>query len=71
MKFSDIAVVGVFQDRAHANEAFAALIAAGFDRDQIGVAFKHPDPKAYENDLERDAAHIAESPDAKGPSPAP
>lgn len=34
-------VVGVFEDRARADEAVAELIAAGFPKDRIGVAMRH------------------------------
>jgi len=34
-------VVGVFQDRLHANQAVAELHEAGFDQSQIGVAVRH------------------------------
>ena len=34
-------VVGVFEDRTHADQAVAALRKAGYRQDQIGVAMKH------------------------------
>jgi len=34
-------VVGVFEDRQHANEAVSELLRAGFRQDQIGVAMRH------------------------------
>jgi hypothetical protein len=34
-------VVGVFEDRLHANKAITELHQAGFDRSQIGVAMRH------------------------------
>jgi hypothetical protein len=34
-------VVGVFEDRLHANKAVTELHQAGFDQSQIGVAMKH------------------------------
>ena len=39
-------VVGVFEDRKHADQAVARLIAAGFRKDQIGVAMKHAEGDA-------------------------
>jgi adenosine/AMP kinase len=36
-------VVGVFEDRVHANKAITELHQAGFDRNQIGVAMRHAD----------------------------
>lgn len=41
-------VVGVFEDRAHADKAVAELRKAGFRDDQIGVAMKHVDGTADE-----------------------
>ena len=43
-------VVGVFQDRQHAEKAVSELLAAGFRKDQIGVAMRHDDG---ENDHHR------------------
>ncbi len=34
-------VVGVFEDRLHANQAITELHQAGFDQSQIGVAMRH------------------------------
>jgi hypothetical protein len=34
-------VVGVFEDRAHANQAITELHSAGFGQDKIGVAMQH------------------------------
>jgi hypothetical protein len=34
-------VVGVFEDRTHANKAITELHQAGFDQSQIGVAMRH------------------------------
>ena len=42
-------VVGVFEDRAHADKAVAELRKAGFGADQIGVAMKHADGTADED----------------------
>jgi hypothetical protein len=36
-------VVGVFEDRLHANKAITELHQAGFDQSQIGVAMRHTD----------------------------
>jgi hypothetical protein len=36
-------VVGVFEDRAHADRAVAQLLTANFREDQIGVAMRHAD----------------------------
>ena len=39
-------VVGVFQDRLHANQAVAELDAAGFDKSKVGIVMRHPgDPE--------------------------
>ena len=47
-------VVGVFEDRTHANQAITELHSAGFGRDQIGVAMQHAngmtDDEVAEND---------------------
>lgn len=40
------AVVGVFEDRARADQAVAELLTAGFSRDQIGVAMRNIDEEA-------------------------
>ena len=39
-------VVGVFQDRLHANQAVAELDEAGFDKSKVGIAMRHPDDAA-------------------------
>lgn len=36
-------VVGVFEDRVHADKAVSELLKAGFRQDQIGVAMRHAD----------------------------
>src|SRR4051812_17919186 len=36
-------VVGVFEDRTHANQAVTELHQAGFDQSQIGLAMRHPE----------------------------
>ena len=36
-------VVGVFEDRRHADKAVSSLLSAGFRQDQIGVAMRHDD----------------------------
>jgi hypothetical protein len=36
-------VVGVFEDRSHANQAVTELHQAGFDQSQIGLAMRHAD----------------------------
>ena len=36
-------VIGVFEDRTHANQAITELQSAGFGRDQIGLAMPHAD----------------------------
>jgi hypothetical protein len=40
------AVVGVFEDRSHADQAVAELLTAGFSRDKIGVAMRNIDEEA-------------------------
>jgi hypothetical protein len=35
-------VVGVFEDRHHANQAVAELDEAGFDKSGVGIAMRHP-----------------------------
>lgn len=39
----DSTVVGVFEDRRHANQAITELHNAGFGQDQIGLAMRHDD----------------------------
>jgi hypothetical protein len=39
-------VVGVFEDRRHADQAVAELKKAGFRDDQIGVAMRHAEASA-------------------------
>ena len=39
-------VVGVFEDRQHANQAITELHQAGFDKNQIGVVMRHADGEA-------------------------
>jgi hypothetical protein len=39
-------VVGVFEDRRHANQAITELHQAGFDQSQIGVAMRHTEGRA-------------------------
>jgi uncharacterized protein (TIGR02271 family) len=47
-------VVGVFEDRKHADRAIADLRAAGFRDDQIGVAMRHSDESEVTADTSAD-----------------
>lgn len=47
-------VVGVFEDRQHANQAITELHQAGFDKNQIGVATRHADGVADASSTEHE-----------------
>jgi hypothetical protein len=47
-------VVGVFEDRLHANQAITELHSAGFGQNQIGVAMQHADGVADDVVTEKD-----------------
>ena len=47
-------VVGVFEDRKHANQAVTELHDAGFGQNQIGVAMRHTDDMADDVVTEKD-----------------
>jgi hypothetical protein len=49
-------VVGVFEDRLHANKAVVALRGAGFTPSEIGVAMRHDETADYST-LEGDGSH--------------
>ncbi|MGZ5941996.1 MAG: YsnF/AvaK domain-containing protein, partial [Isosphaeraceae bacterium] len=52
-------VVGVFEDRSHANAAISELRQAGFREDQIGVASRHAEAgEAAETTTTGDGSHI-------------
>ncbi len=51
-------VVGVFEDRLHANQAVTDLHQAGFTESQIGVAMKHAGPDGATDGAEH-AAHAS------------
>ena len=48
-------VVGVFEDRRHADQAVADLKKAGFRDDQIGVAMRHAEGSTAAATTRRDA----------------
>jgi hypothetical protein len=48
-------VVGVFEDRLHANQAIAELHQAGFTESQIGVAMKHAEGIGETGDADDDS----------------
>jgi len=48
-------VVGVFEDRLHANKAISELHQAGFTESQIGVAMRHADGLGVTADTEDDS----------------
>src|SRR5690242_10385220 len=48
-------VVGVFEDRNHANKAVTELHQAGFDQDQIGLAMRHADGVGNGESTEHDS----------------
>ena len=58
-----LTVVGVFEDRSHANKAVNELHQAGFDKDQIGLAMRHAegagDVAAMEHDSHARSGAIA------------
>ncbi len=50
-------VVGVFEDRLHADKAVSSLLKAGFRQDQIGVAMRHQDATATGTTDHESATH--------------
>jgi hypothetical protein len=50
-------VVGVFEDRLHADKAVSHLLSAGFRQDQIGVAMRHDDQVTAANTTSDPNAH--------------
>ena len=48
-------VVGVFEDRVHANKAVNELHLAGFDKDQIGLAMRHAEGVGDVANIEHDS----------------
>jgi len=51
-------VVGVFEDRAHADKAVADLMKAGFRKDQIGVAMRHDETEGAVVGAEEHGSHV-------------
>lgn len=50
-------IVGVFEDRRHADQAVADLKHVGFRDDQIGVAMRHGEDAAVDTDAEATGSH--------------
>jgi uncharacterized protein (TIGR02271 family) len=56
-------VVGVFEDRHHADQAVSELMSAGCQRDQIGIAMRHdedPDSRTEFVDADTEGSHAGE-----------